>query len=67
MAGGERLRQSDGARPMARVIQEYLKKPLANEILFGKLTHGGSVRVSVVNDALKLKVSEREARGSTTG
>ncbi|MFC0444877.1 ATP-dependent Clp protease ATP-binding subunit ClpA [Pseudidiomarina halophila] len=56
-----------GARPMARVIQEYLKKPLANEILFGKLTNGGNVRVSVVNDALKLKVSEREARGSTTG
>ncbi|MGQ4275852.1 ATP-dependent Clp protease ATP-binding subunit ClpA [Pseudidiomarina sp. E22-M8] len=56
-----------GARPMARVIQEYLKKPLANEILFGKLTNGGNVRVSVAKDALKLKVSEREARGSTTG
>ncbi|HET8817130.1 MAG TPA: ATP-dependent Clp protease ATP-binding subunit ClpA, partial [Pseudidiomarina sp.] len=32
-----------GARPMARVIQEHLKKPLANEILFGKLAHGGAV------------------------
>jgi ATP-dependent Clp protease ATP-binding subunit ClpA len=36
-----------GARPMARVIQEELKKPLANEILFGELSGGGSVKVSV--------------------
>lgn len=36
-----------GARPMARVIQEELKKPLANEILFGELSDGGSVKVSV--------------------
>ena len=56
-----------GARPMARVIQEHLKKPLANEILFGKLAQGGSVNVSVVNDELALEVEEREVRGSTTG
>jgi ATP-dependent Clp protease ATP-binding subunit ClpA len=37
--------QAMGARPMARVIQEHLKKPLANEILFGRLTHGGNVKV----------------------
>ncbi|PTB88791.1 ATP-dependent Clp protease ATP-binding subunit ClpA [Pseudidiomarina aestuarii] len=55
-----------GARPMARVIQEHLKKPLANEILFGKLANGGSVQVSVVNDELKLEISERETRSSTT-
>lgn len=55
-----------GARPMARVIQEHLKKPLANEILFGKLANGGSVQVSVVNDELKLEISERETRNSTT-
>lgn len=36
-----------GARPLARVIQEYLKKPLADEILFGKLQKGGTVRVTV--------------------
>ncbi|QSA97452.1 ATP-dependent Clp protease ATP-binding subunit ClpA [Methylococcus sp. EFPC2] len=36
-----------GARPMARVIQENIKKPLAEEILFGKLTEGGMVRISV--------------------
>ena len=36
-----------GARPMARVIQDELKKPLANEILFGELVDGGTVKVSV--------------------
>jgi len=36
-----------GARPLARVIQEHIKKPLANEVLFGKLKHGGTVRVDV--------------------
>ena len=36
-----------GARPMARVIQEHLKKPLANELLFGELTKGGHVNVTV--------------------
>jgi ATP-dependent Clp protease ATP-binding subunit ClpA len=39
-----------GARPMARVIQEYVKKPLADEVLFGKLKGGGHVRVIVVKD-----------------
>lgn len=36
-----------GARPMTRIIQEHLKKPLANEILFGQLSHGGNVRVAL--------------------
>lgn len=36
-----------GARPLARVIQEHIKKPLADEILFGKLKNGGTVRVMV--------------------
>jgi ATP-dependent Clp protease ATP-binding subunit ClpA len=36
-----------GARPMARVIQEHIKRPLAEELLFGKLTDGGHVRVDV--------------------
>lgn len=36
-----------GARPMARTIQNYLKKPLANELLFGNLVKGGSVNVSL--------------------
>ncbi|OCQ51910.1 ATP-dependent Clp protease ATP-binding subunit ClpA [Photorhabdus australis subsp. thailandensis] len=36
-----------GARPMARVIQDSLKKPLANELLFGSLVHGGSVSIGL--------------------
>ena len=39
-----------GARPLARVIQEHIKKPLANEILFGKLKKGGVVKVGVKKD-----------------
>ena len=36
-----------GARPLGRVIQEHIKKPLADEVLFGKLSKGGTVRVTV--------------------
>lgn len=50
-----------GARPMARVIQEHLKKPLANELLFGKLAEGGRVLVTVADDDLKLDVAGQEA------
>jgi ATP-dependent Clp protease ATP-binding subunit ClpA len=39
-----------GARPMARVIQEHIKRPLAEELLFGKLVDGGHVRVDVAKD-----------------
>ena len=39
-----------GARPMARVIQEHLKKPLANELLFGDLIKGGHVNVTLSDD-----------------
>jgi ATP-dependent Clp protease ATP-binding subunit ClpA len=41
-----------GARPLARVIQEHIKKPLADELLFGKLTRGGHVRVSLKDGKL---------------
>ncbi|MEW7866494.1 ATP-dependent Clp protease ATP-binding subunit ClpA [Aeromonas diversa] len=41
-----------GARPMGRVIQEQLKKPLANEILFGSLVDGGAVRVDLGKEGL---------------
>ena len=44
-----------GARPMARLIHEKIKQPLANEILFGKLVHGGSVLVSSKDDELDLE------------
>ncbi|WP_334150671.1 AAA family ATPase, partial [Hyphomicrobium sp.] len=36
-----------GARPLARIIQEYIKKPLADELLFGRLENGGTVKVLV--------------------
>ncbi len=41
-----------GARPLARFIQEHLKKPLAEELLFGSLTKGGTVRVTLKDDEL---------------
>jgi ATP-dependent Clp protease ATP-binding subunit ClpA len=44
-----------GARPMARVIQEKVKRALADELLFGKLLHGGVVRLSVVDGELKVE------------
>jgi ATP-dependent Clp protease ATP-binding subunit ClpA len=43
-----------GARPLARVIQDHIKKPLADEILFGKLKNGGTVRVLLDRDADRL-------------
>ena len=45
-----------GARPMARVIQEHIKKALADELLFGQLVNGGSVRISVENDELAFSI-----------
>ena len=42
--------QQMGARPMGRVIQEHIKKPLADEVLFGKLRNGGHVRVVLQTD-----------------
>ena len=45
-----------GARPLGRVIQEHIKKPLAEELLFGKLAKGGVVRVSVKKDELDLEI-----------
>ena len=47
-----------GARPLGRVIQEHIKKPLAEELLFGKLTKGGVVRVTVRDDAIALEYQE---------
>jgi len=46
-----------GARPLARVIQEHIKKPLAEELLFGRLEKGGIVRVDVVEDKLTFTYS----------
>ena len=45
-----------GARPLQRVIDNMIKKPLSKEILFGKLVNGGVVEISVEEDALKINV-----------
>ena len=47
-----------GARPLGRVIQEYIKKPLAEELLFGRLVKGGVVKVAVKDDAIVLEIEE---------
>jgi ATP-dependent Clp protease ATP-binding subunit ClpA len=49
-----------GARPMQRLIQEKIKKPLAEEVLFGKLASGGVVHVSVSDDDISIE-TESEA------
>ncbi|MBS28432.1 MAG: ATP-dependent Clp protease ATP-binding subunit ClpA [Alphaproteobacteria bacterium] len=50
-----------GARPLTRVIQEHLKQPLAEELLFGKLTKGGTVSVGVTKGELSLSFEEDKA------
>jgi ATP-dependent Clp protease ATP-binding subunit ClpA len=54
-----------GARPLARVIQEHIKKPLAEELLFGKLTKGGLVRIGVKDGKLDI-VAEAPEQGRIT-
>ncbi len=49
-----------GARPMARLIQEKIKKPLANDLLFGKLVDGGHVSISVVDDQLEFNIESKQ-------
>ncbi|MGB1893936.1 MAG: ATP-dependent Clp protease ATP-binding subunit ClpA [Candidatus Puniceispirillaceae bacterium] len=51
-----------GARPLARLVQEHIKKPLADELLFGNLMQGGSVKVTVVKGALHLKCTAAPQR-----
>ncbi len=45
-----------GARPMARIIQEHIKRPLAEELLFGQLEHGGHVLITVKDDSLAFTI-----------
>jgi len=47
-----------GARPLARVIQEHIKKPLAEELLFGKLVKGGAVKVTLKDGKLDFELTE---------
>jgi ATP-dependent Clp protease ATP-binding subunit ClpA len=46
-----------GARPLARVIQEHIKRPLADELLFGKLENGGAVKVLVAGEGAEAKLA----------
>jgi ATP-dependent Clp protease ATP-binding subunit ClpA len=52
--------QQMGARPISRVIQEYVKNPLSEEVLFGKLTKGGTVRILMKDNKLDLAFLGRE-------
>ncbi|MFO1130548.1 MAG: ATP-dependent Clp protease ATP-binding subunit ClpA [Hyphomicrobiales bacterium] len=52
--------QQMGARPLARIIQEHVKKPLAEEVLFGKLTKGGTVRILLKSDDLHFEYLSRD-------
>ena len=49
-----------GARPMERVIQQYVKKPLADELLFGQLTHGGHLVSHMEGDKLAFEIRGKE-------
>jgi len=48
-----------GARPMARLIQDKIKRPLAEQLLFGKLEHGGHVTVTMSNDEITLAIEAK--------
>lgn len=52
-----------GARPLGRVIQEKIKKPLAEELLFGRLVNGGAVHVDLKDDALVFEVQPNPRKG----
>lgn len=54
--------QNFGARPLGRVIQEHIKKPLAEELLFGKLEKGGVVVVQVIDDKLAFTYPDDDKR-----
>jgi ATP-dependent Clp protease ATP-binding subunit ClpA len=54
-----------GARPLARTIQDHIKKPLADEILFGKLAKGGIVKIGVKDGALDFDIIEAPPRGGS--
>jgi ATP-dependent Clp protease ATP-binding subunit ClpA len=48
-----------GARPLNRVMQDQIKKPLAEEILFGKLENGGEVKITIKNDELVFETKSK--------
>ena len=56
-----------GARPLARMIQEHIKKPLADDILFGKLSRGGHVKVRLKDGKLVFDITSATAPGEKAG
>ena len=54
-----------GARPMSRLIQKIIKRPLAEELLFGKLMHGGHVVASLDNNSIKVEIKEEQLEHSS--
>jgi ATP-dependent Clp protease ATP-binding subunit ClpA len=55
-----------GARPLGRVIQEHVKKPLAEELLFGKLEKGGSVLVDIEDNGVVFRFPDHHEGKSET-
>lgn len=55
-----------GARPLSRVISEYIKKPLADELLFGKLTKGGVVQIGLKSNELVFKIDQLKKKTTAT-
>ncbi len=49
-----------GARPMERLIQDMISKALAEELLFGRLAHGGHVDIDIENEAITLAINEKD-------
>ena len=56
-----------GARPLARVIQENIKTPLADELLFGKLVRGGLVKISAKKDKLIFNIKADTVKKKNPG
>jgi ATP-dependent Clp protease ATP-binding subunit ClpA len=56
-----------GARPMGRLIQEKIKQPLAEELLFGKLVHGGEVKVRLKDGALSFEMTPAPPKKAKKG
>jgi ATP-dependent Clp protease ATP-binding subunit ClpA len=54
-----------GARPMARLIQQKVKEPLSEDLLFGQLEHGGHARLEIENDQLAIKITPAESKRSS--
>lgn len=59
--------RNNGARPLARLIQEKIKKPLAEEILYGKLSKGGAVKLEMKDDKLKFSYTAHKVKPKSSG